>query len=481
MPKNTKAKKKNKAIMKIALIQCPAFGIDRPPIALGYLSAFLRSHGYSTVIFDFNIDLYSRISEENRKFWDFQHVFQWLDNNYFANEGLLPKSYFKDWAHEVVNSSCDVIGFSLQSSSLTASINLAREIKEIAPEKIIVFGGPLNLSYSIEHTYYLLGLENASKVRIVDIVVLGEGEEIFIEILSRLKREVTLEGCPGIVFAKGKTFINNGLRPLIKDIDSIPFPDFSDFPDKYKYKNKMPILSSRGCVHKCVFCDDTLMWKKFRCRTAGNIVKEMRLRKKQDVEFLEFNDLLINGNLQQLSAMCDILIQEKIKMAWGASACVDKRMDLYFFDKLKRAGCRYLNYGIESASPKVLMDIKKGFTIEEAKKAIELTYKAGISVCTNWIVGFPTETISDFEQTLKFVIENFWYLKNNIMVNSFILKGNSFIFQNQEKYGIISDKERNWHSLDGLNTIGERKRRYDEFIQLVATLGDNPAHETFQK
>jgi radical SAM superfamily enzyme YgiQ (UPF0313 family) len=467
--------------MKIALIQCPAFGIDRPPIALGYLSAFLRSHGHTTAIFDFNIELYFKANEQNRKFWDFQYVFQWLDNNYFANEGLLPKSYFKDWAREVVNSSCDVISLSLQSSSLTASINLAREIKEIAPEKTIVFGGPLNLSYNIDHAYYLLGLENASKVKIIDILVLGEGEETFIDILSRLKRKITLEGCPGVVFARRGSFIDNGMRPLIKDIDSIPFPDFSDFPDKYKYKKRMPILSSRGCVHKCVFCDDTLMWNKFRCRSAGNIVDEIRLRKKQGVEFLEFNDLLINGNLQQLSAMCDLLIQEKIEMPWGASACVDKRMNPYFFEKLRRAGCRYLNYGIESASPKVLAELNKSFTIQEAKKVIKFTYQAGITVCTNWIVGFPTETISDFKQTLDFITDNFWYLKNSIMVNSFILKHNSIIFKDQKKYGIISDKERNWHSLGGANTVNERKRRYDGLIQLISTLGDNPAHETFQK
>jgi len=467
--------------MKVALIQCPAFGIDRPPIALGYLSAFLKKHGHTTYIFDFNIDLYSRASEENRRFWDFQYVFQWLENNYFANEGLLPESYFKTWAHEVVNSSCDVIGFSLQSSSLTASINLAREIKEIAPEKIIVFGGPLNLSYSINNSYNLLGLENNSKAKIIDIVVLGEGEEIFIDMLNRLERGVTLEGCPGVVSTEGGVFINGGLRPLIEDINTIPFPDFSDFPDKYKFKKKMPILSSRGCVHKCVFCDDTLIWEKFRFRTAGNIVDEIRLRKKQGVDFLEFNDLLINGNLRQLSEMCDLLIQEEIEIPWGASASVDKRMDIHFFDKLRRAGCCYLNYGIESASPKVLMDINKGFTIEEAKKNIECTYKAGISVCTNWIVGFPTETISDFEQTLNFIADNFWYLKNNIMVNSFILKHSSIIFKNQEKYGITSDKDNNWHSLGGLNTVNERRRRYDMFIQLIATLGDNPKHETFQK
>jgi hypothetical protein len=67
------------------------------------------------------------------------------------------------------------------------------------------------------------------------------------------------------------------------------------------------------------------------------------------------------------------------------------------------------------------------------------------------------------------------------MVNSFILKHNSIIFKDQKKYGIISDKERNWHSLGGANTVNERKRRYDGLIQLISTLGDNPAHETFQK
>lgn len=467
--------------MKVALIQCPAFGIDRPPIALGYLSAFLKSRGHTAAIFDFNIDLYSRTSEQNKKFWDFQYVFQWLDNNYFANEGLLPKPYFKDWAKQVIDSSCDVIGFSLQSSSLTASINLAGQIKEIAPEKTIVFGGPLNLSYSIEHAHHLLGLKNASKVSIVDIVALGEGEDMLIDILSRLERAITLEGCSGTVFIREGLIIDNGPRSLIGNIDSIPFPDFSGFPDKYKYKKRAPILGSRGCVHKCVFCDDTLMWKKYRHRTAGNIVDEMRLRKDQGIEFLEFNDLLINGNLRQLSAMCDLLIKEKIDVPWGASASVDKRMRLDFFKKLRRAGCCYLNYGIESASPKVLKDINKSFTIEEAKKAIEFTYKAGISACTNWIVGFPTETVSDFEQTLDFVKENFRYLKNNIMLNSFILKHNSSIFQNQEKYGITSDMERNWHSLGGMNTVDERKRRYDKFVALVSALGDKPAHETFQK
>lgn len=334
----------------------------------------------------------------------------------------------------------------------------------------IVLSGLHNIAISLDD----------SKVRIVDIVALGEGEEILMDILERKEGKSSLEGCLGTVARENGRIINNGLRPLIENLDSITFPEFKDFPNKYKFKNRLPILGSRGCVHRCVFCDDTLMWRRFRFRSAQNVVKEMKLRKREGVEFLEFNDLLINGNLKQLSELSDLLIREKLNISWGGSATVDNRMDLKFLRKLKRAGCCYLNYGIESASPKVLREMSKSFTIEEAKKEIEDTYKAGISVCTNWIVGFPTETYEDFKEMLRFIKDNIRYLKNNIMVNSFILKGNSMLYHNQEKFGIVSDSRRNWYSLGGLNTVEERKRRYDEFVRLISELGDEPAHQTFQ-
>lgn len=467
--------------MRVVLVQCPAFGIDRPPLALAYLAAFLRRQGYEVDVFDLNVDLYSKTEEKNKKFWEFKYVFQWLDNDYFSREGVLPKIYFKNWADQISALNPDVIGFSVQSSSLTASINLAKEIKNITPDKTIVFGGPLNLSYSVEHAYYLLQIENGSKARIVDIVVLGEGEEILVEILKRMESKDSLKGCLGTVVMENSRFINNGPRPLIGDLDTIPFPEFNDFPCSYKYKHRIPILGSRGCIYRCTFCDDTLMWRRYRFRSAQNVVQEMKLRKKEGVKFLEFNDLLINGNLKQLSELCNLLIEAGLSIAWGGSATVDGHMDLNFLKKLKRAGCCYLNYGIESASPKVLREMNKSFTIEEAKKVIKDTYKAGISVCTNWIVGFPTETHEDFKVTVNFIRDNIDYLRNNIMVNSFILKYTSLLFKNREKFGVVSDKNRNWHSQGGINTVEERRRRYDKFIRLISEFGDKPAHETFQR
>ncbi|MBU1726215.1 MAG: hypothetical protein KJ880_01100, partial [Candidatus Omnitrophica bacterium] len=276
--------------MKIALVQCPAFGIDRPPLALGYLAAYLRVNNYQTDIFDFNIDLYSRSNDDEKKFWDFQYVFQWLDKDYFSNQGFLPEEYFRDWAKQITESGCRIAGFSVQSSSLRASIKLASELKRIAPETVIIFGGPLHLSYSIGHAYHLLQLEQPCGKKTVDIVAMGEGEQVLVEILNRIKSGSSLDGCQGTVLRENGRIVNNGLCPLIHDLDCLPFPDFSRFPlGRYKHKNRLPILGSRGCIFRCLFCDDSRMWRTYRSRTAENIINEIRIRKEEGVEFLEFN------------------------------------------------------------------------------------------------------------------------------------------------------------------------------------------------
>ncbi len=466
--------------MKVALVQCPAFGIDKPPLALGYLSAFLKKKGYEVSIFDLNADLYSKVEQEDKKFWEFKYIFEWMQDSSALRRKLIQTVFLKKWVEKILSCNADIIGYSIQSSSLAVSIDLAKEIKRLVPDKTIIFGGPLNLCYSNEHSYYLLQLENVSKTKVVDIVVLGEGEKTLFEILKRIESKSSIRGCLGTIILENEEIVDNGPRPLINDLDAVPFPEFDEFLPLYKYKNRLPILASRGCINRCVFCDDTLMWRYYRARSPENIIEEMRMRKAQGVEFLEFNDLLVNGDLKQLRELCNLLLKEKLGISWGGSACINRYMDFSLLKKLRKAGCCYLNYGIESASPRVLRRMGKGFTIKEAEKVLKNTYKAGISACTNWIVGFPNETYEDFRETLAFVKRNIKYLKNNIMVNSFILKYSSSLFEDKEKFGVVTEENWNWHSQGGKNTETERKRRYDEFLQLISELDDKPAHETFQ-
>ncbi|MFH0984783.1 MAG: radical SAM protein [Candidatus Omnitrophota bacterium] len=467
--------------MKITLVQCPAFGIDRPPLALGYLAAFLREQGQAVRVFDFNADLYAHAEEAHKRFWEFSYVFQWMNQDYFSQQKVLSESHYAQWAEMLLRDDPDILGFSVQSSSLICSLKLAREIRKRATAPAIVFGGPLHLSYSIEHADHLLQMKDDVGRQLVDVVVLGEGEETLLDIARRLEAKESLRGCPGTVIrAEDGKILRNGPRSLIENLDILPFPDFHDFPSVYKYDRRWPILGSRGCVNRCVFCDDALMWRRYRYRSAANIFQEMKLRKEQGAEFLEFNDLLINGNSSELLKLCNLLIGGKLGLTWGGSACVGRNLDREMLKKLKQAGCCYLNFGIESASPKILKDMNKSFTISEVQRVITEAHRAGMDVCTNWIVGFPTEREEDFQQTLQFITRFFKLLRKNLMVNSFILKDASLLARHKEKFGVVAGDGWNWVSQDGANTVEVRKRRYDEFLATIERLGDKPKHKTFQ-
>jgi len=467
--------------MKIALIQCPAFGIDRPPLALGYLAAVLRERNYDVKCFDFNIRLYSDMDEDKKSLWDFGNVYRWFDENYFLQIDPLHKKRSIDWLNEVMSFNPDAVGFSVQTSSLAYSAELAKLIKMVDPAKFVIFGGPITSTHSLGQNAYFLQLENELKTKAVDAVVVGEGELTLIDLLDRFKNKSNLEDCKGTVFIRNSV-INNGPGTMVNNLDELPFPDFSDFSlDKYSNKlgKTLPILGSRGCIHKCVFCDDTLIWKKYRFRSAGNIFKEMSLRKAQGVSSLEFNDLLINGDYGQLNELCDLLIGSKPGISWGASASVDKHLDFQMLKKLKSAGCSYLNYGIESASPKVLKDMNKGFSIEEALRVIQDSYKARIKACTNWIVGFPTETDTDFQETLSFVRNKYKLIKDGLMVNSFMIKDHSLLHSNLDKYGIEFDQDHKWKTQEGGNTEEIRRKRYVSFLEEVNKLNGSIAHKNF--
>lgn len=469
--------------MRVTLVQCPAFGIDRPPLALAYLSAFLKAKGHEINIFDLNIQLYNKIGSEYRKYWKFEYILDWVNGSVFLKEKFLPNDFYRNWARSIINSGSEVIGFSVQSSSLEASLNLAKEIKKLAGNKRIIFGGPIHLCYKDINekttSKFIINLLNITidNNSVIDIMVIGEGEETLVEILDRLEGNEGLEDCKGIVFKENGKITGNPPRPLIKELDEIPFPDFSGFSQWNR--DRSPILGSRGCIHKCLFCDDTLMWRHFRLRSAENILEEFKLQKSQGVKFLEFNDLLINGNLNQLSELCNLLIKEKLGLGWGGSACINSGMDLDFLKKMKQAGCCYLNYGVESGSQKILDEMRKGYTLKDIEKVIQNTCHAGITVCTNWIVGFPAETYKDFIETLRFIEKNSKYLKEGMMVNTFMLKSYSLLFQNREKYGIIPNQFLDWHTFDGNNTEQERRKRHEEFIKFVSELNHEVVHKSF--
>ena len=205
--------------MKIALIQAPVWGISAPPLALASLSAYLRRRGHEVLVLDLNIELYKRRTKENADIW--QAVAAVNPN---CNSGIPAgfaednKDYLQEQADRILAGGAKVVGFSIHQSSTAVSLYLAKLLKRKNKKIIIVFGGIEARKNAADST--LFGDEN------VDFFVQGEGELTLTDIVENKKAG---DFCKGALIRRNGKLIDCGDRDLIKDLDSLPIPDFSDY------------------------------------------------------------------------------------------------------------------------------------------------------------------------------------------------------------------------------------------------------------
>ena len=139
---------------------------------------------------------------------------------------------------------------------------------------------------------------------------------------------------------------------------------------------------------------------------------------------------------------------------------------------MKLAGCNVISYGIESGNDKILKLMRKTYTPELAEKVIGDTFETGIDVIFNIIVGFPTETESEFAETKDFVRRCKKYASHVELVTLLLLKG-SYLYNNFDEFNITSkeysdlDWQLKWQTNDGQNTYDIRKRRLEKLLKLI--------------
>jgi hypothetical protein len=212
----------------------------------------------------------------------------------------------------------------------------------------------------------------------------------------------------------------------------------------------------------------------FRTRRPENIIEEIRHHvERYEITHLEFNDLLCNGNLYQLERLCELLIDCRIDVRWISYAAVRKNMTDALMDKMKKAGCNSLCYGIESGSDAVLKRMNKHYTRKDAGAVLKKTHQAGIEPRVNIIVGFPGESRDDFQQTLDFIYENRKYIAQVTNVSSFVFMPGADLGIYPHKFGIKfldPDNPGKWTDENGL-TQGERNERVKEVCRCLKQLG----------
>jgi len=294
----------------------------------------------------------------------------------------------------------DVVGVTATTFTLLDALLTVRLVKEINPEITVVLGGPHPYIYPDE-TIRLPG---------IDFLVIGEGEAVFSALLNNLHDKEALKGIRGLVFKEGDSVVNTGLPPLVDDLDSLPFParDLTPY-DKYnsliaKGGPVTTMITSRGCPYRCLFCDRPHLGKRFRPRSAKNVVDEMESCAKMGIpEFLIYDDTFTISKKRVLD-ICAEIKARGLKIGWDVRARVDT-VNAEMLSAMKDAGCDRIHYGVEAGSPEVIETLRKGITLEQVRRVFKETKEAGISILAYFMIGSPGETRAQMEESLRLAKE----------------------------------------------------------------------------
>jgi radical SAM superfamily enzyme YgiQ (UPF0313 family) len=462
--------------LKLALIQCPAWTVESPPYALALLSAVLARNSHEVKCFDLNASLFhfcknkAQPSSLDAECWTMGFRGNvWYDENVVLDFIKENEAHIDRLIDGVLGSGAIVVGFSVQSTSKHFSLEIARKIKQRDPKKVIIFGGPL----CFLNCY---GVDILKDFPFLDAVCLSEAEEAFVAYLDDLENVRGDNLCPGIAFrSKDGSIIDGGPAPLIESLDALPFADYSIFDLSLYEKSLLPIATSRGCFNKCTFCSESPHWRRYRPRSAQNIYSEIihQQQRYPHIDRFWFNDSLINGDMRALGELCDLLIANGVKIKWGGQGMIRREMTLEFLSRMRQAGCEVISYGVESGSDGVLKMMRKGYPAELAAQVIRKTAEAGIQVIFNIIIGFPTETDKEFQETLSFV-SRLKSLAVHIELPMYLLLKGSYIYEHPAEFNVdphsyrLSDPQGRWISGDGLNTYEVRQARLDRMRALLA-------------
>jgi len=344
---------------KIALISLSHRELDSPmpPLGLLYLSAVAEEEKFEVGIFDFGVDEEMRILNSLKEF------------------------------------NPDIIGITI----LTHVVNEAKKViqfcRENLPKAKIVVGGPHVTVRPIDGLKYC----NA------DIVVVGEGEEAFKELLLKYKID-GLNNYGGIV--------NN---QKILDLEKVPLParHLIDYK-RYKYTDNdgdviHTLTTSRGCPGKCIFCCIRVFGNRTRYFPIDKTLSEIEyLIKKCNAKSLYFQDDCFTSDLEYVRRICNIIISKKYNIKFRCRARIKdfyKPESLGLLSLMKKAGCDKMIFGIESGNQSILNSIKKGITIQQIEKTVQHVKDSGIKVKASFILGLPNDNHDTINDTLSLAFE----------------------------------------------------------------------------
>jgi anaerobic magnesium-protoporphyrin IX monomethyl ester cyclase len=247
----------------------------------------------------------------------------------------------------------------------------------------------------------------------VDAIVRGEFEITVRELARAIAEKRDWSTVEGLSFRDEDQVKVNADRPLVQDLDSLPFParhivkSLGYRAAIYSGEHCTGMVSSRGCPFQCTFCvwPNTLYGHRFRARSAENVVNEMEeVDKKYGIDEIYFDDDTFTIDRQRVMDICRLIRERDLHLSWIVQARVDT-VDREMLQAMKETGCHYILFGIESGSPEMLARMKKRITLDKAREAIALCNELGIKSQAFFLFGIPGETPESIQQSIEFAKE----------------------------------------------------------------------------
>jgi ribosomal peptide maturation radical SAM protein 1 len=318
----------------------------------------------------------------------------------------LAEPFINSCLEEITAINPRIIGFTTTFQQNIASLALARRIKENLPETVIVFGGA--------NCEGEMGLEIARKFPFVDIVVSGEADNLFPELVEKILNKADYTQMPGVICRDNFQLHAGGViyQPMITDMDSLPLPDYDDFFEQlesYGLKNEFPnrsvlFESSRGCwwgeKSHCTFCGLNGNNMAHRSKSADRVIAEIKyLRDKYQVANFSATDNILD--FSYFKDFVPALAREKLNVTlfYEIKANLSKEQ----VQLLKEANILIIQPGIESLSTHVLDLMKKGIKSIQNIQLLKWCREIGIMVFWNILWGFPGETREDYLEILDLI------------------------------------------------------------------------------
>ncbi len=318
------------------------------------------------------------------------------------------------------------LGFTVYQENIERVRLWARYTKRLDPRIHVILGGP-------QITY--MPSEALRHMPEVDFLCRGDGEEVMLGLAQALMEGKDIATVPGLCFLRDGRVIETGPVPGVMDLDTYASPYLLDLID-LKYKQRVVMLTSRGCCYPCAFCYTTrASGGRVRFHSVERVIEEMRYLRSKGARDFWFADPNFSHSRRRLVTLLNKIIEHVPDISFWCQTRYDS-VSPEILALLKQAGAGTVAYGLESANPRVLEKIKKRMDLERLSQVIRWAQEAGIDVELFTMFGLPGETFDQALDTLDYVKRNGITVKGNSISQQVHLFFGTPMSEDPSSYGI---------------------------------------------